>query len=175
MSAFNITEAEAESLNEGKGEARYFGTSTFNVVAGETANVSFICTMANSQVAVAYDETFTSQFVDYSVELSTQVNTGRVVVFPSTADLTAPIAFFNVDSVNPILNIVIKGTRKLDSQAKSFTQTINLAAKTWHKLTIKATSVSGSVGVDITVDNTIAEISSDVNIRSEERRVGKEC
>ena len=164
MSAFNVTEAVAESSNGGNGEARYFGSSSFNVIAGQTADVNFVCTMVNAQVAIDYDESFSLQFSDYSVELSTAVNTNRVVVMPATADLTAPIAFFNVNDTNPTLSIKIKGTRLLDSELKEFNQTIQLAAKTWHKLTIKATTVAGSVGVDITVDNSVITSSTDINI-----------
>ena len=164
MSAFNVTEAVAESSNSGFGETRYFGSSSFNVVAGQTANVSFVCSMVNSQISVAFDESFTSQFSGYSVEISSPHNLERILNYSASSTLESPIGFFNVDALDPSLQVTIKGTRILDSQPKVFTQTLVIAAKTWHKLTIKATSVSGSVGVDITIDNTVVTENKDVNI-----------
>ncbi len=164
MSAYNVTEAASEASNNGFGEARYWGSTTFDVTAYETTPVSFVCTMVNAQVSVAYDETFTQQFSNYSVELAAAANADRTVEFTSAATTSSPLGFFTVDETNPTLHIKIKGTRRLDSTYKEFSQTIQLSAKYWHKLTVKTTTVSGGVGVEVTVDNALTESSTDVAI-----------
>lgn len=164
ISAFNCDAQTAESENSNYGQQRFFGNSTFDITAGNTATVAFTCSMVNSKVSVGYDASFTSQFTEYSVQVSSAVNTTRVLDFTSASTVDSPTAFFNIDPTTPTLNIKISGTRKTDGVAKTYNQTITLLAKTWHKLTIKATSVSGSADLNISVDNSITEVSSDINI-----------
>jgi Domain of unknown function (DUF4493) len=164
ISAFNCSATDAESKPDSKGQQRFFGNSTFDITAGNTASVAFTCSMVNSKISIGYDESFTSQFTDYSVQVSSAVNPSRVIDFTNTSTVENPVAFFNVDPTTPTLNIKITGTRKTDSAAKTYNQTITLLAKTWHKLSIKATSVSGSANLDITVDNSMTEVSSDISI-----------
>ncbi|MEG0518989.1 MAG: DUF4493 domain-containing protein [Bacteroidales bacterium] len=164
ISAFNCSANDAESKPDSKGQQRFFGSSTFDITAGNLAVVTFTCSMANSKVSVGYDNSFASQFTNYSVQVSSAVNTTRIIDFTNASTVDSPVAFFNVDPTTPTLNIKITGTRKTDSVAKTYNQTITLLAKTWHKLSIKATSVSGSANLDITVDHSMAEVSSDISI-----------
>ncbi len=163
ISAFNISETEAKTANSNWGAQRFFGNSTFDVTAGATTNVTFTCTMVNSKVSIGYDLSFTSQFSNYSVNVYAVDDSGRKLTFTDASDLTSPIAYFNIEG-SKFLNIVVKGTRKLDSTAKEFNSSITLTAASWHKLTIKASTSSGNADLDISVDNTVVELSSDVII-----------
>lgn len=164
ISAYNCTAQEAVSTPDIWGQQHFFGNSTFNVAAGNTVTVNFTCQMINSKVTVAYDQSFISQFENYSVTAATSAAPSRILSFDNTATVDTPAAFFNVDPTNATLNITISGTRKIGNVLKTYNETTTLLPKTWHKLTIKATSTSGSTDLDITVDNSITEVSSDVNI-----------
>lgn len=157
VEAESCSVADAETANTNWGKARYAGSKTFDITAGSSQNVAFECSMANSKVTVAYDPTFTSQFSTYSVE--TYTVEARKVTFDGSSTHQTPAAYF----APATLNVVITGTN-LVGAAKKYTETITLAAKTWHKLTIKATTTQGSVDLSITVDDTILEITNDITV-----------
>lgn len=57
VSVENITEEEAESLNEGWGAKRYTGTSaSFGIQAGQTTKVGVRCGVANAAVSISIAE-----------------------------------------------------------------------------------------------------------------------
>ena len=61
-SAYNCTENEAYSVNNGYGKARYYGNTPFTVTAGELTNVEIPCSIVNSMVSVALDANFLKAF-----------------------------------------------------------------------------------------------------------------
>ena len=164
LSAYNCTETEAINSPDNWGQQRFYGSTTFDITAGNTANISFTCQMVNAKISVAYDNSFVSQFDNYLVEVYAAAAPDRKLSFDHTATLGNPAAFFNVNQTDATLHITISGTRKIGNLPKSYTQTITLLPKTWHKLTVKATSVSGSADLDITLDNSVTEASSDISI-----------
>lgn len=160
--AENCTSTEAKSANSNFGQQRFYNSSTFNVVAGAATNVTFECPMVNSKVSICYDDTFTSQFKSgYSVEVSNE--SGRTVTFGSDATLDSPVAFFDPND-NTTLNIKVIAVRSADDANKTMTATTTIEAKSWYKLTIKASSSSSAAGVEITVDETVTTVSRDVTV-----------
>lgn len=164
LSAYNCTEEEALNTPDSWGQQRFYGSTTFDVTAGNTANLSFTCQMVNAKISVTYDNSFVSQFDNYLVEVYAEAAPGRKLSFDHTATPENPAAFFNVDQTDATLHITITGTRKIGNLPRSYTQVITLLPKTWHKLTVKATSVSGSADLNITIDNSVTEASSDISI-----------
>lgn len=164
LSAYNCTETEALTTPDSWGQQRFYGSTTFDITAGHTASLSFTCQMVNSKISVTYDNSFVSQFDNYLVEVYAVAAPARKLSFDHTATTESPAAFFNVDQTDATLRITITGTRKIGNLPKSYTQSITLLPKTWHKLTVKATSVSGSADLDITIDNSVTETSSDISI-----------
>ena len=47
---------------------------------------------------------------------------------------------------------------------KTYTGTIALQAKTWHKLTVKASVENGQLGITVTADDTVAEKTGDITV-----------
>lgn len=162
--AYNCTETEALTIPDSWGQQRFYGSTTFDITTGRTANLSFTCQMVNSKISVAYDNSFVSQFDNYLVEVYAVAAPARKLSFDHTATLESPAAFFNVDQTDATLHITITGTRKIGNQPGSYTRTITLLPKTWHKLTVKATSVRGKADPDISIDHTVTGTSPEISI-----------
>lgn len=171
----NITASQAEAAYEGMGAAHYFGKSSFAVSASATpSNVSVICTMANAKVTFDYDETFTNMF---NMASSTQVPTivatpsnsltaGRSVTFTGDVNHDGKAAYFTVASTGTTLSFTITAARLSDGVVKSYTSTtpVSLAAKTWHKVKIAASSNNGQAQITINVDGTIIEAEEEITV-----------
>lgn len=165
LSAYNCTETEALTTPDNWGQQRFYGSTTFDITPGHTAGLSFACQMVNSKISVAYDNSFVTQFDNYLVEVYAAAAPARKLSFDHTATPERPAAFFNVDQTDATLHITISGTRKIGNLPRSYTQTITLLPKAWHKLTVKATSVGSKAGdLDITIDNTVTRTAPDTGI-----------
>lgn len=170
VEAYNIAEDKAE---EGRGEQRFYGTETLNVTAGNLSNVSLTCKMANARVSFVFDESFKNLFnVNHSttpakIVATSAANTSRKITYDNTTTLeenNGQIAYFNVVADNNALNFEITAVRKSDSQTKTYTQSINLQAQSWHKITIKASATSGQAGIGIVVDEAITSVEKDITV-----------
>ena len=159
ISAESCSAEVAHSAATGNGQARYAGSKTFDVIANDLTNVSFICTMANAQISVAFSDNFKIVFKDFAVSIHEKSADTRKVSFDKNATLSSPIAFFNLPAVSPTLVAVITATRN-DNVVKTFTKEISFAAKEWHKLTYDVTTISGEVGASITVDTSVTEVAT---------------
>lgn len=186
VEAYNITETAALT---GNGEARYYGSTNVTVSANSTANVSFICTMANSKVTFVFDETFDDAFrqtttgegdsqqtLDYITIPGRTISFGTIKVAETAGKTDAEIAstlasshsestaaFFTAGE--EALTFTIKATRKSDGVDKTYTQTLDLVAAHWHQVTISASTASGQLGDwNIQVDETITNATHEVEI-----------
>lgn len=148
--AENMTAAEALEANEGRGAQRLADTlKNVTVSANQTTNITLNCVMVNSKVSFAFDDTFTSAFeMDY-----TQITeSSRDIIWSKNATLNTEIAYFQPGTLNYTI------TTKRAGADKTYTGTIALQAKTWHKLTVKASVENGQLGITVTADDTVAEV-----------------
>ena len=152
ISAESCTEAASLSANGGWGKARYSASRFFGITAGQVTEVELNCTMANTQVSLEFDTSFTDLFSaaeGYSVTVSD--GTGRSLEFTQDATTETPVAFYSVPATGK-LTLTIAATRISDGQVCTFTQPVNVAAATWQKLTLKASTTNGQSSVSITVE-----------------------
>lgn len=186
VEAYNITEAAALT---GNGEARYYGSTTVPVIANSTANVSFICRMANSKVTFVFDKTFADAFQQTTTGEGESEQTLDYITIPNrnisfepievaetagkTEDEIASILAASHDDSTPAfftagenaLTFTIKATRKSDGVDKTYIQTLDLEAAQWHQVTISASTSSGQLGDwNIQVDETITNATHEVEI-----------
>lgn len=170
VSAYNITETAAE---EGRGAQRFLGSSPLAVTAGELETISFTCTMANARVSFVFDNTFTSLFnvsdgtTPAKVAATAAANPDRTIEYNKDATLSeddSQMAYFNVSESDATLNFTITAVRKSDSAVKEYQKSITLEKQSWHQITIKAATTSGSADISINVDQTITPVTHDVEV-----------
>lgn len=153
VSAENITAAEALA---DRGKQRLADTQeNVTVSANQTNTITLNCEMVNSQVSFAFDDTFKSAFDMANTQIT---ESSRSIVWSKDATLNSEIAFFEPGT----LNYTIKTKRA--GADKTYTGTIALQAKTWHKLTVKASVENGQLGITVTADDTVAEKPGDITV-----------
>lgn len=151
----------------GNGRQRVTGQSTFDITAGMVTNVAFTCTMVNTQVSVAFTNAFKAMFINYTVSVTEASNPTREIVYDRNATILSPIAYFGAPAAPGTSTITVKITaqRIVDGvDVPPFSQTIEIKAGEWHKLTFNATQTTGQAGLDITFDDSIASIESSHDI-----------
>lgn len=170
VSAYNITETAAET---GRGAQRFFGSSPLAVTAGDLENISFTCTMDNARVSFVFDNTFKSLFDinnatnPAKVTASSAANSERKIEYNKDATLAeddSQIAYFNVSQNDATLNFTITAVRKSDSAVKTYNKSITLQKQSWHQVTIKAATTSGSADISINVNETVTSVTHDIEV-----------
>ena len=153
VSAENITAAEALA---DRGKQRLADTQeNVTVSANQTNTITLNCEMVNSQVSFAFDDTFKSAFDMANTQIT---ESSRSIVWSKDATHDKEIAYFDPGD----LNYTIKTKRA--GADKTYTGTIALQAKTWHKLTVKASVENGQLGITVTADDTVAEKTGDITV-----------
>ncbi len=77
--------------------------------------------------------------------------TSRDIEWTNEATLDTQIAYFNPGELNYIISTQREGV------AKTYSGTVPLKAKTWHKLTVKASLSHGQLDINVTADDTVAD------------------
>jgi hypothetical protein len=165
LSAQDCTEADAKSANNNFGKMRLYGKSdAFTITAGQTTTVDLKLTVANSKVSVVFDNSLSTYFSTYTVQIG---ETGRMLTF---ADANTE-AYFNAGTE---LKYSISATLKTRGATVTFANTVKLnnndtsnnttVAAKYYKITIKATSDKGQVGLSLDVDSTLSEATGEVDI-----------
>lgn len=154
VSAENIT---AEEALAGRGKQRLADTKeNVTVSANQTNTITLNCVMVNSQVSFAFDETFKSAF-DMANTQITESST-RGIVWSKDATLDSEIAYFQPGTLNYTI------TTKRAGEDKTYTGQVEMAAKTWHKLTVKASVVNGQLGITVTADDSVVAVPGDITV-----------
>ncbi|MBQ5864921.1 MAG: DUF4493 domain-containing protein, partial [Bacteroidales bacterium] len=82
----------------------------------------------------------------------------RGIVWSNAATLDSEIAYFEPG----ILEYTI--TTKRAGADKTYTGEIEMKAKTWHKLTVKANVENGQLGITVTADDSVAEKPGNITV-----------
>lgn len=156
VSAENMTAAEA--LTD-RGKQRLADTKeNVTVSANQTNTITLNCEMVNSKVSFAFDETFKSAFEMENTQIT---ESSRGIVWTKNATLdeeNEEIAYFEPST----LNYTIKTKRA--GEDKTYTGQVEMAAKTWHKLTVKASVVNGQLGITVTADDSVVAAPGDITV-----------
>lgn len=158
LTAASCTDTDAESANGNLGQMQFKGiSSSFDVNANQTTDVTVACTVANATLSVMWDSSITGQssvFTNLKAEIYENSNDSRKFTFTNDAN-TNPQPWFNIDN-DPKLNGTI--SYNFNGTAKSYDFSgIKLAAAKHVKLTISASANNGQISVTITVDDTVTD------------------
>lgn len=154
LTAESCTEAEAESANQGWGQARATGKESFAVAANESKTVTVSCGLANSSVSVDFSDYITSMYTSYSIELHATDATSRTFTFDKS-NYTFKTAYFNVSESKRELAYTVT----LPSFEKPYTGTLTLEPSKSYKLSVKVKGegTNATVTLNVTVDGTLLE------------------
>lgn len=150
----SCTEAEAESANQGWGQARATGKESFAVAANESKTVTVSCGLANSSVSVDFSDYITSMYTSYSIELHATDATSRTFTFDKS-NYTFKTAYFNVSESKRELAYTVT----LPSFEKPYTGTLTLEPSKSYKLSVKVKGegTNATVTLNVTADGTLLE------------------
>lgn len=148
----SCTEAEAESANQGWGQARATGKEEFAVAANESKTVTVNCGLANSSVSVDFSDYITSMYTSYSIELHATDATSRTFTFDKS-NYTFKTAYFNVGESGRKLDYTVT----LPSFEKPYTGTLTLEPSQSYKLSVKVEGedTSTTAKLEVTVNGTL--------------------
>ena len=154
LTAESCTEAEAESANQGWGQARATGKESFAVAANESKTVTVSCGLANSSVSVDFSDYITSMYTSYSLELHATDATSRTFTFDKS-NYTFKTAYFNVSESKRELAYTVT----LPSFEKPYTGTLTLEPSKSYKLSVKVKGegTNATVTLNVTADGTLLE------------------
>lgn len=151
LTAESCTEAEAESANQGWGQARATGKESFAVAANESKTVTVSCGLANSSVSVAFSDYITSMYTNYSIEIHATDATSRTFTFDQS-NYTFKTAYFNVGEKRELTYTVT-----LPSPYKVYTEKLEIVPSKSYKLSVKVggEGTSTTAKLEVTVDGTL--------------------
>lgn len=132
LTAESCTEDEAESANQGWGQARVSGKETFAVAANESKTVTVNCGVANSSVSVGFSDYITSMYTSYSIELHATDATSRTFTFDEN-NYTFKTAYFNVGESGRVLAYTVN----LPNLEKPYPGTLTLEPSNSYTLSVK--------------------------------------
>ena len=132
LTAESCTEDEAESANQGWGQARVSGKETFAVAANESKTVTVNCGVANSSVSVGFSDYITSMYTSYSIELHATDATSRTFTFDKN-NYTFKTAYFNVGESGRVLAYTVN----LPNLEKPYPGTLTLEPSKSYTLSVK--------------------------------------
>ena len=158
LTAESCTEAEAESANQGWGQARATGEEIFAVNANESKTVTVNCGLANSSVSVDFSDYITSMFSEYSIKIydaTTDDPTSRAFTFNET-NYQFKTAYFNVGESGRKLAFEIKLPSFEDPYTGSDTEktiiTIEPSKNYKFSVKVEGEGTNTNVTLGITVD-----------------------
>lgn len=149
----SCTEAEAESANQGWGQARATGKEEFAVAANESKTVTVNCGMANSSVSVNFSDYITSMFSNYSIEIHATDAPNRTFTFYDN-NYQFKTAYFNVSEKRELTYAVT-----LPSPYKVYSGTLEIVPSKPYKLSVKVggEGTNTTATLKVTVDGTLLE------------------
>lgn len=152
LTAESCTEAEAESANQGWGQARATGKESFAVAANESKTVTINCGLANSSVSVDFSDYITSMYTSYSIELHATDATSRTFTFDKS-NYTFKTAYFNVGESGRKLDYTVT----LPSFTEPYTGTLTLEPSKSYTLSVKVEGedTSTTATLEVSVDGTL--------------------
>lgn len=152
LTAESCTETEAESANQGWGQARAAGKEEFAVAANESKTIPVNCGVANSSVSVEFSDYITSMYTSYSIELHATDATSRTFTFDKS-NYTFKTAYFNVSESKRELAYTVT----LPSFKEPYTGKLTLEPSKSYTLSVKVEgeNTNTTAKLDVTVDGTL--------------------
>lgn len=154
LTAESCTEAEAESANDGWGQARISGKEAFAVAEYESKTVTVNCGVTTSSVNVEFSDFVASMFTTYSIDLYAVDAPSRTIIF-NESNYSANTAYFNVDESGRELAYTVN----LPSPYKPYSGTLILEPAKNYNLLVKIQNegTSTTATLSIKVDGTLLD------------------
>lgn len=154
LTAESCTETEAESANQGWGQARAAGKEEFAVAANESKTIPVNCGVANSSVSVEFSDYITSMYTNYYIELHATDATSRTFTFDEN-NYTFKTAYFNVGKSGRVLAYTVN----LPNLEKPYPGTLTLEPSKSYTLSVKVEGEgsTATATLGIKVDGTLLE------------------
>lgn len=142
----NCTAAQAAT---GFGQARYWGETTgISISSQEPVPVTVNCAMVNGKVQVVFDESFTMDFTNPSIELS-QANRTVTMTLEQTRTSSA---YFNVEESGTTISYTIYG--EIAGRQLEYSSSVVLSPAKCAIITIKSNH-NGIIGPGVDVDDSM--------------------
>lgn len=152
LTAESCTEAEAESANDGWGQARISGKQAFAVAEYESKTVTVNCGVTTSSVNVEFSDFVASMFTTYSIDLYAVDAPSRIFTF-NESNYSSNTAYFNVGESGRELAYTVN----LPSPYTPYSGTLTLEPAKNYNLSVKiqnegtGTTATLSINVDGTL------------------------
>lgn len=140
----------SEQAAKGLGQARYWGKTRedINISSQEPVSVTVNCAMVNGKIQVVFDESFTKDFTNPSIELSQE---GRKVTM--TLEQTRSYsAYFNVETIGTPISYTIYG--EIAGRTLEYSSSVVLSPAKCAIITIKSNH-NGLIGPGVDVDDSM--------------------
>lgn len=154
LTAESCTEAEAESANEGWGQARISGKQAFAVAEYESKTVEVKCGVTTSSVNVEFSDFVASMFTTYYIDLYAVDATNRTITF-NESNYSSNTAYFNVGESGRELAYTVN----LPSPYTPYSGTLTLEPAKNYNLSVKIQNegTSTTATLSIKVDGTLLD------------------
>lgn len=155
----SCSQEEALTANDGWGQMRFTGETTFEIKNNETTPLEVNCTLQNAGLMVIFDESFTSKFPVYA---ATTQDT-RALVFKGTT--TGKVACYNVEEENNSISLKLTGSAGGWSDRIDIVKEVSIVKGKIMRLTVIYDDNSGDLDIDFGTDEDNSESNEDVTVQ----------
>lgn len=150
---------DAETANEGWGQARFCADSTFEIISDNTTMLTLSCELENAGLMLVFDNTFTSKFPIYAA--TTQ--DARSLVFKGAN--AGSVAFYNADAETVSIPLHLTGSKGGWEDRINVKKDITISKGKITRLTVKYDENSGNLDLEFGTDTDMGESSDDVTVQ----------
>lgn len=155
----SCSQEEALTANDGWGQMRFTGETTFEIKNNETTPLEVNCTLQNAGLMVVFDDSFTSKFPVYA---ATTQDT-RALVFKGTT--TGKVACYNVEEENNSISLKLTGSAGGWSDRIDIVKEVSIVKGKIMRLTVIYDDNSGDLDIEFGTDNDMTDSDDDVTIQ----------
>jgi hypothetical protein len=155
----SCSQEEALTANDGWGQMRFTGETTFEIKNNETTPLEVNCTLQNAGLMVVFDESFTSKFPVYA---ATTQDT-RALVFKGTT--TGKVACYNVEEENNSISLKLTGSAGGWSDRINLVKEVSIVKGKIMRLAVIYDDNSGDLDIEFGTDNDMTDTNDDVTIQ----------
>lgn len=155
----SCSQEEALTANDGWGQMRFTGETTFEIKNNETTPLEVNCTLQNAGLMVVFDDSFTSKFPVYA---ATTLDS-RALVFKGTT--TGKVACYNVEEENNSISLKLTGSAGGWSDRIDIVKEVSIVKGKIMRLTVIYDDNSGDLDIEFGTDNDMTDSDDDVTIQ----------
>lgn len=155
----SCSQEEALTANDGWGQMRFTGETTFDIKNNENTPLEVNCTLQNAGLMVVFDESFTGKFPVYAA--TTQDS--RALVFKGTT--AGKVACYNVEEEDSSISLKLTGSAGGWSDRIDIEKTVSIVKGKIMRLTVIYDDNSGDLDIEFGTDNDMTDSNDDVTIQ----------